>query len=527
VGHIAKAASVLLARGDDPAELFLVRRSPQLRFLGGFLAFPGGKVCPEDRLPLTSFNPEPAATVSGNAIAAGSGLNEANRSAPERVVAAARELFEETGVLVARRADGSFPHAGSVLTYLRRKMLEEHFPFGEVLLRLELTVQAADFQPLGGITTPPFVPTRFDTAFFLARMPPDQEANVWPGELESGQWSTAAAALEQWTFGAGLVSPPTVLILQAARELTTVALAARLPEQFAAWNSAAIPAIPFAPGVDLIPLDTQALPPSTHTNAYLVGCSPRYLIDPGTAIPEEQERLFAVLDHKQQQGQPLTAVVLTHHHPDHIGAAAVCAVRYRVPIYAHPLTARLLEGKVPVQRQLHEGDRLELGPAPDGTGLWHLEALLTPGHAPGHLAFYETRYRLLFVGDMVSTLSSVVIAPPQGDLVQYLDSLKRLQKYDCRLLLPSHGSPSARPAETIQECIDHRLKREEQLLAILAAGPQRIPQIAATLYKGLQPSMMRFAELQVLAGLKKLEQEGKVEAAQAGNGDLWHKRALP
>ena len=271
----------------------------------------------------------------------------------------------------------------------------------------------------------------------------------------------------------------------------------------------------------MIPLYTQALPPSTHTNAYLVGSGPVYLIDPGTALPQEQNRLFALLDAHQHKGPPLTAVLLTHHHPDHIGGAATCAIRYGVPIYAHPRTAEKLRGKIPVDLLLQDGEHLDLGLAPDGSGPWSLEAIHTPGHAIGHLAFYERHYRLLFAGDMVSTLSSVVIAPPEGDLAQYLDSLKRLRSYDCRLLLPAHGSPSARPGKTIDECIDHRLRREGQLLAELNASPRSVADLARELYKGLAPTMMRFAELQILAGLQKLEREGRVHVNGEGDSRQW------
>src|SRR5262249_1697175 len=149
--------------------------------------------------------------------------------------------------------------------------------------------------------------------------------------------------------------------------------------------------------------------------------------------------------------------------------------------YAHATTAQKLKGKVPVDRLLEVGERLDLGTAPDGVGTWYLEGIYTPGHSLGHLAFYEPRYRSLFAGDMVSTLSSVVIAPPEGNLSVYLDSLKRLQALDCRLLLPGHGSPSARPARTIQEALDHRAMREEQLLAALAAAPRTIPELAQEL----------------------------------------------
>ena len=106
-------------------------------------------------------------------------------------------------------------------------------------------------------------------------------------------------------------------------------------------------------------------------------------------------------------------MVLTHHHPDHIGAANACSQRYGVPILAHPLTAQALRGRVEVQQYLDDGACLDLGRR-RRRGRWHLQAIHTPGHAPGHLAFYEPRYRLLFVGDMVSTLSSVVIAAAGG-----------------------------------------------------------------------------------------------------------------
>src|SRR5260370_20868704 len=86
-----------------------------------------------------------------------------------------------------------------------------------------------------------------------------------------------------------------------------------------------------------------------------------------------------------------------------------------------------------------EADRLDWGSAPDGSGPWHLEALYPPGLAPGHLAFYEPHYQLLFAGDLISTLSSVVIAPPDGELALYLASLRRLLALPARLLLPPHG----------------------------------------------------------------------------------------
>jgi glyoxylase-like metal-dependent hydrolase (beta-lactamase superfamily II) len=295
--------------------------------------------------------------------------------------------------------------------------------------------------------------------------------------------------------------------------------------------SGEIPPIFFGPEVRLVPLRTLALPPTSYTNAYLVGRQKSYLIDPGCSEPEEQARLFRFLDSFVKNGGRLEAVVLTHQHIDHVGAAAVCAERYDLPILAHPLTARALENKIAVTGTIQDGDRLDLDTAPDSNGEpggvrarnWYLEAIHTPGHASGHLSFFEPHYRLLFAGDMVSTISSVVIAPPDGDLTMYLESLRRLAALDCRLLLPGHGSVSSTPRQTIELCIRHRAEREEQLLAALASGSRALEDLLIEVYKGVPEPLMKFARLQLQAGLEKLQREGRVIM----NGNGWQLLGLP
>jgi glyoxylase-like metal-dependent hydrolase (beta-lactamase superfamily II)/8-oxo-dGTP pyrophosphatase MutT (NUDIX family) len=497
VSQITEAASVLLARGPGSPEVFVVRRAERLRFFGGFIAFPGGKV----DLPDADLLP-----------------------ASPRRASAIRELFEEAGVLLARRSDGSFPPDSDDLHRLRRELLAGGISFAEILGRQGLSLHAGDLTPMGHLITPPFSAFRFDTAFFTADLPPGQRAEVWPGELDEGFWTPADALWECWTRFECLVSPPTLSILEALRGRPVAEAPARLAPLLAALDGGAIPPILFAPGVQMIPLRTIALPPSTHTNAYLVGRDPAYLIDPGPTAADEQQRLFDVLDGHRAAGGRFAAVVLSHHHPDHVGAANAVARRYGVPLWAHPLTARALSGMIPVARELRDGDRIDMGAAPDGSGPWYLEAIHTPGHASGHLAFYEPHYRLLFAADMVSTLSSIVIVPPDGDLTIYLDSLRRLRGYDARLLLPAHGSPSTRPGETIDEAIAHRLKREEQLLAALGPEPRTPAELAPELYKGLPAHLIRFAELQVLAGLMKLQREGRVQVSGEGAEQRWQMR---
>jgi glyoxylase-like metal-dependent hydrolase (beta-lactamase superfamily II)/8-oxo-dGTP pyrophosphatase MutT (NUDIX family) len=465
-----------------------VARAPALRFLGGFLAFPGGKAhSSDDALARTS-----------------PGLTGQH-------VAAVRELFEEAGVLLARDVEGTYPTAEKLLP-LRRELMAEQMTFHDLLVEHKLHLAPEDLTLVGSLVTPAFATHRFDTAFFVAVLPPGQTAEVWPGELSDGAWHSAERVLADWNAGDNLVSPPTVALLEAIRGRPVeewLNQLARSASDGRSGPSLALRAsdspIWFSPGVQMIPLFTEGLPPSTHTNAYLVGSDPAYMIDPGTSDAQEQGRLFDLLSSRRLRG-----VVLTHHHPDHIGAVKACAERYGVPVLAHPLTAQALGGRIEVHQFINDSDHLDLGTAPDGRGGWHLQAIHTPGHAAGHLSFWEPRYRLLFVGDMVSMLSSVLIPPPpDGDLAVYLDSLRRLQTYPARLLLPSHGSPSARPAFVLEQALAHRRLREEQLLKTLSEGPRTTSELAIELYRGLPVELMRFAEMQIQAGLHKLQSEGR------------------
>jgi ribonuclease/clavin/mitogillin len=481
------AASVLLARAPGSREVFVVARAPALRFLGGFLAFPGGKVHSSDEA-LAGKTP---------------GLTAQH-------VAAVRELFEEAGVLLARDAGGAYLTAENLLP-LRRELMAEQLTFHDLLAEHKLHLFPEDLTFAGSLVTPPFAPHRFDTAFFVGVIPPGQMAEVWPGELTEGSWHSAEEALADWNAGHNLVSPPTVTLLQAICGRPVEELPERIRPLLDRLRAGAIHPIWFSPAVQMIPLFSEGLPPSTHTNAYLVGNDPAYLIDPGTSDAEEQGRLFDLL-----AGRRLRGVILTHHHPDHIGAAKNCAERYGVPILAHPLTAQALHGRIEVQQLIDDGDCLALGTSPDGRSDWHLQAIHTPGHAPDHLSFWEPHYRLLFVGDMISMLSSVLIPPPpDGNLAAYLDSLRRLQSYPARLLFPAHGSPSARPAFVLEEALNHRREREGQLLQALQAGPRTVHELAMELYRGLPAELMRFAEMQIQAGLHKLQREGRAVTVHA------------
>jgi glyoxylase-like metal-dependent hydrolase (beta-lactamase superfamily II) len=242
------------------------------------------------------------------------------------------------------------------------------------------------------------------------------------------------------------------------------------------------------------------------TNTYLVGEREIAVIDPGPNIAAHLEAI------QTQAGAPITQIWLTHAHPDHATAvhalreatgAALMAWPVPNPTYAIP--------SLPApDRALADGDDITL----DGE---HYQVLHCPGHASDHLCFFRPADGALFTGDVVVGLGTVVIAPPDGDLAQYLVSLERLLALPATVILPGHGDPITAPQAKLQEYIDHRLAREAQVLAGLAAGPTTIGALVASIYAAVDPRVHPVAAQQVHGHLVKLEAEGKV----ARQGEAW------
>jgi ribonuclease/clavin/mitogillin len=279
--------------------------------------------------------------------------------------------------------------------------------------------------------------------------------------------------------------------------------------------STAIEPVALAPGLAMLSVRTPTLPPATHTNAYLAGSRELALVEPASPYPEEVERLAGWVEAALAQGQRLRCLLLTHHHPDHAGGAALLRARLRAPLWAHAETARLLSGRVAIDRVIEEGERVELdGPVPIA-----LEALHTPGHAPGHLCFWEAASRSLIAGDMVASVGTIVIQPEDGDMQAYLASLERLDALDARQLLPAHGLPIHEARARLRFYVQHRLQREAKVFDALAGlgRESRVDEIVPIAYADTPPLAWPLARLSAEAHLIKLAREGRV----AQRGERW------
>ena len=483
------AAAMILLRDPADPKVFWVKRAKTLAFMANYHAFPGGqRDAADSEVPI---------------------LNADNLPDAQMRVTAIREIFEETGVLIARGVENLSAERRAAM---RDELHSGQASFKELLERENLTLDANLVIEAPRWVTPATSPRRYNTRFFAAWLPKGQETEVIPGELEAGEWLRPKEALQKWIDGDCVIVTPIFCAIQALAEGVE-----DFPERMLSVSQEERDhlerRVQFRYGVFLCPLRTPTIPPATHTNCYLVGGDEMVVIDPGSPYPDQQAALDHVVARFIEQGKRFREIIITHLHPDHIGGVTHLAEKFGLPVAAHRLTAEAISGEVRVDRFIEDGEVIEVSEA--STGLtWRLRAMWTPGHARGHLSFYEERTGSLLTGDCVVGFGTVVIAPPEGNMNDYLASLRRyLELPRLTALMPGHGAVVADARGRIEEYIAHRHDREAQIVNAVASGASLIPQIVKAVYTDVPEAMHQLAELSVLAHLEKLEGEGRVARA--------------
>ncbi|MGH9802697.1 MAG: MBL fold metallo-hydrolase, partial [Blastocatellia bacterium] len=329
------------------------------------------------------------------------------------------------------------------------------------------------------------------------------------GELEDGEWLRPIEALQKWIDGDCLIVTPITVAMQALAE-GVHDFAERMlnvpQSERDHWESR----VEMRKGFFLCMLRTPTIPPATHTNCYIIGGDEMVVIDPGSPYTDQQAVLDAVIERFLAQGRRMREIIITHLHPDHIGGVEHVAKKFDLPVAAHRLTAEAIGDEIRIDRLIEDDEIIELDE--QATGLtWRLRAMWTPGHARGHLSFYEERTGTLITGDCVVGFGTVVIAPPEGNMNEYLASLRRyLELPRLTALMPGHGPVLADARSKIEEYIAHRLAREEMIAGAMAAGARTPAQIVKAVYTDTPAAMHQLAELSVRAHLEKLLTDGRV-----------------
>jgi glyoxylase-like metal-dependent hydrolase (beta-lactamase superfamily II) len=257
--------------------------------------------------------------------------------------------------------------------------------------------------------------------------------------------------------------------------------------------------------VQLTPTVRRVLAPNANlytgpgTNTYLIGTEDVAVIDPGPDDSEEHLDTVAAAGNGR-----IRWILVTHTHPDHSPGAA--GLKQRTGAKVLGFDER--DGFVP-DESLGEGDSIE------GTG-FRLVALHTPGHASNHLCYHLDGERLLFSGDHIMSGSTVVIAPPDGDMRAYLDALVRLKQVELLGVAPGHGPFIEDGHAKIDEYLAHRRIREAAIAqALREKGTAHIEDLVAAVYVDVPDVLHPIARYSVWAHLRKLADDGKATTSDA------------
>ncbi|AZV38373.1 MBL fold metallo-hydrolase [Komagataeibacter xylinus] len=257
--------------------------------------------------------------------------------------------------------------------------------------------------------------------------------------------------------------------------------------------------LPHTPAIRRVVANNPGPMTGNGTNSWLVehegGC---VVIDPGSATPAHLDALVAA-----EGERPLTHIILTHTHHDHLDGARPLGQRLGIPVCG-----------------FHASEDPDFTPdigLRDGERIAGLRVLYTPGHASDHICL-ETPDGIIFTGDHIMGWSTTMIPPaPYGSVRQFLRSMDYVRTRNARLLLPAHGPAITRVEACIDGLVAHRMAREDSIMALLPTRPSTLDEIVDSLYHNLRPALRRAARLNLQAHLEKLLEDGKVRLQE----NLW------
>jgi glyoxylase-like metal-dependent hydrolase (beta-lactamase superfamily II) len=247
------------------------------------------------------------------------------------------------------------------------------------------------------------------------------------------------------------------------------------------------------------------------TNTFIVGHQSVAIIDPG---PDDELHLAAVLN--AVRGETVSHILVTHTHMDHSPLAAKLRAATGAKTYGaiSPVKSTVdsdVRLDASVDHDFIPDVSLADGDVMEGKD-WTLEAVFTPGHMSNHMSFGLKAEKALLVGDHVMAWATTVVAPPDGNINDYMGSLRKLLKRDEDIYYPAHGPEKRKPLGLVRAILAHRKMREEAIFNRVKTGDQTIGEIVANIYVDVDPRLHAAAGLSTLAHLEHLMEKGRIEA---------------
>ena len=477
-----RASSAVLTRGKPGSiKILMGLRHPDVPTFPEFWSFPGGGVSKEDI--------EYARKSSDH--------GDDNQSL-ESLVTLFREVVEETGL--SKSEDGRW---AIVPPHVRKKLTEGPGAWIEALAEGMIKMDASGASLVTERTTPPLAPVRYTNRFYhihLGEDAPEPEHPPGRSEFTEFRWWDPEDILEQWEQGTARMAPPQVTFM---RDIVGRCREGRgildILSELAGEPPIGPHKIEFAPGVECLPIPTATLPPSTHTNCFVIGQGDELLlVDPAIQDEEGQAIIVQRLNELESNGKRIKAILYTHRHIDHIGDRSRIQDIVDVEVLGTTETLAAIGGGTVIK----EGDIIDL----DDNLPWTV--VETPGHCPGMVSLISKSG--LLSADNVTMVGTILVPSADGDMPQYMNGLERLSALNPNLLFPSHGPVCAAPMRLLSRTLKHRMERHSKVLNAVKGGLNRLEDIALSAYKDAPDAPESLVRDQTLSHLRGLVKEGLV-----------------
>lgn len=452
-----KAATIIFERSNG--DILLCERSKDVNFFPGFYVFPGGKI--DESLDDSWVGDE--------------------KIVVDTII---REIYEEVGLIgSSTRIVPTSERSSKGFDELRNHSKIEGYD-------KEITF-------IGRRETPPFRQKIFDTAYFICNSDFVDHQKPEPDnyEIVSLQWIQPSEAILQWETGDLKLPPPTLHVLRLMatkrKNFETISLIETgLPIGIQTK-------VEFSPGISVVPIESNTIPPFFNTNLVVVESDGHCLIvDPGAnEISKEHLKQLLLFLHSEPK------IFITHSHNDHWdGLDVVENVYPNAVVYGHEKTLSRITTSLKKKALFNE---------PIMVGERKLDAIYTPGHTDDHMSLYDLSTRTIIAGDHVVGWGSAVLSPSNGDMKSYLETCDRLIELEAKLIISAHGAPNFNPVKLLKTYISHRLERENSILAAIENNHHSLDAIVKEVYQDVPEAMWEFAKSNIILHVRKLVNENR------------------
>ncbi len=487
--HIPSASVMLSRVREEGYEVLMGHRSSELPAFPDLWSFPGGGVSRVDRESAES-HPEWL-----------SEIGEARLS----VFTLLREMVEEVGI--SPDGKGGFLEVDDEV---REIVCKDKSGWLEVAESGMISTDGFECEIITERITPPQSPTRFHNLFFHVSLGDSGvEPSFPPGrsEFDEFRWWRPEEIVDSWERNKLHVPPPILTIfrdlLEIMEEMDMVSACAEMAEDPPSGPHR----FEYGPGVECILIPTNTLPPSTHTNCFVLGerGGQRAIVDPAIRDEEGFILLKDKVEEIRRDGSDILCTIFTHRHQDHLGDMNLISQIYQAPVWASEETLSALP-EIPGARKLSEGGIVSVD-GPSGRSDW--KVLETPGHCPGQICLVGEPG--VVAADNCTMVGTILVPSGDGDMGAYISGLERLRDLRPHTLFAGHGPLIPNPERTLTQYIEHRKARHAKVLEAVRSGCSTLREIASSAYSDTPGANPALSGDQALSHLKELIRTGEVK----------------